>query len=70
MTGTVSSKYGVCIRNFGQCYFEEDIGIIIFVSFILKKIKIIFIYIYLSCCKIPKGYRSNSSIISDYVNIV
>ena len=25
---------------------------------------------YLHCCKIPKGYISNSSHISDYVNIV
>ena len=44
-----------------------NIGIIIFVSFILKKIAIIFIPIYLRCCKIPKRYSSNSS---DYVNIV
>ena len=47
-----------------------NIGIIIFVSVILKKIKIIFIPIYLRCCKIPKGYSSNSSNISDNVNIV
>ena len=45
-------------RKFGQCYFEEDIlflfiniSIIIFVSVILKKIKIIFIPIYLRYCK-------------------
>ena len=42
-------------------------GIIIVVSIILKKIKIIFIYSYLRCCKIPKVHRS---IISDYVNII
>ena len=46
-----------------------NIGIIIYVSVILKKIKIIFIHCYLCCCKIPKGYISNSSNISDYVNI-
>ena len=47
-----------------------NIGIIIFVSVILKKIKIIFIHNYLRCCKISKGHISNSSNISDYVNIV
>ena len=47
-----------------------NIGIIIFVSVILKKIKIIFIHNYLHCCKVSKGYISNSSNISDYVNIV
>ena len=41
----------------------------IFVSVILKTIKIIFIHNYLCCCKIPKGYISNSSNISDYANI-
>ena len=44
-----------------------NIGIINFVSVILKKIKFIAIPIYLHCCKIPEGYSSN---ISDYVNIV
>ena len=48
----------------------NQIDIIIFVSVILKKIKIILIPIYLRCCKIPKAYSSNSSNISDYVNIV
>ena len=38
-----------------------------FVSVILKKIKIIFVPIYLRCHKIPKGYSSNSSKISDIV---
>ena len=47
-----------------------NIGIMIFVSVILKKIKIMFTHNYLLCCKIPKGYISNSSNISDYVNIV
>ena len=47
-----------------------NIGIITFVSVILNKIKIIFTPIYLRCCKIPKGYSSNSSNINDYVNIV
>ena len=47
-----------------------NITIIIFVSVILKKTKIIFIPIYLRCCKIPKGYSSSSSNISDNVNIV
>ena len=43
----------------------------IFVSVILKKIKIIFFHIlYLRCCKIPKWCISNSSNINDYVNIV
>ena len=45
-------------------------SIITFVSVIWKKIKIIFIHYYLRCCKIPKGYSSSSSNISDYVNIV
>ena len=36
----------------------------------MKIIKTIFIYNYLLCCKIPKGYSCNSSNISDYVNIV
>ena len=64
-------------RNFGQCYFEEDIlflfvniVIIIFVSVILKKIKIIFTPIQLRCCKNSQRISSNSSNISDYVNIV
>ena len=48
-------------------------------SVILKKICISFSYkywhignipIYLHCCNIPKGYISNSSKISDYINIV
>ena len=47
-----------------------NIGIIVFVSVILKKLKIIFIPIYLRCCKIPEEYSSNSSNISDNVNIV
>ena len=47
-----------------------NIGIIVFVSVIFKKIKIIAIPIYLRCCKIPKVYSSNSSNINDYVNIV
>ena len=34
-------------------------------SVILKKI-ITFIHIYLRCCKIPSGYSSNSSNVSDY----
>ena len=42
----------------------------IFVSVILKKIKIIFILIYLHCCKYSPRYSSNSSNISDYVNII
>ena len=46
-----------------------NIGIIIFVSVILKKIKI-FIPIYLRYSKISKAYSSNSSNISDNVNIV
>ena len=46
------------------------IGIIIFVSVIMKKIKMIFIHSFLRCCKIPNGYSSNSSNTSDYVNIV
>ena len=33
-----------------------NIDIIIFVSFALKKIKIIPIHIYLCCCHIPKGH--------------
>ena len=49
--------------------FVLGIGIIIFVSVILKKMKIIFIHIYLRCCEIPKGYSSNSSNISDYIII-
>ena len=47
-----------------------NIGIIIFVSVILKKKKMIFLHNYLRCCKIPKGYSSNSSNISGYINIV
>ena len=43
---------------------------IISVSVILKKIKIIVIPIYLHYCNIPKGHSSNSSNISDYVNTV
>ena len=51
--------------------FIYTLGILIFVSVILKKIKIIFIPIYLRSCKIPKGYSSNSSSnISDNVNVV
>ena len=42
----------------------------IFVTVILKKIKIIFIHNYLRCCKILKRYSFNSSNISDYVHIV
>ena len=42
-----------------------NIGVIIFVSVILKQIKIIFTHDYLRCCKIPKEYSSNSSNISD-----
>ena len=51
-------------------FLSIDIGIIIFVSFILKKIKIIFIPIYLRCYKIPKRYISSSSNSSDNVSIV
>ena len=47
-----------------------NIGIIIFVSVILKKIKIIFTPIQLRCCKNSQRFSSNSSNISDYVNIV
>ena len=47
-----------------------NIGIIIFVSATLKKIKIIFIRNYLRCSKIPKEYISNSANISDYLSIV
>ena len=47
-----------------------NIRIIIFVSVILKVVKTIFIHNYLRYCKIPKGYSSSSSNISDYVNIV
>ena len=47
-----------------------NIGIIISVNVILKKIELIAIPIYLDCCNIPKGYISNSSKISDDVNIV
>ena len=42
----------------------------IFVSVILKKIQIIFIYNHLRCCKIPNECISNSSNISDFVNFV
>ena len=42
----------------------------IFLSVIFKKIPIIFIHSYLHCCKILKGHISNSSNISDFVNIV
>ena len=42
-----------------------DIGIIIFVTVILRKIKIIFIYVYLRCSKVPKEYSSS---ICDYFN--
>ena len=38
--------------------------------FKIKEEKIIFIHNYLDCCKIPKGYTSSSSSISDYVNLV
>ena len=38
-----------------------NIGIIISVSVILKKIKFILTPIYLHCCNIPEGYSSNSS---------
>ena len=44
-----------------------NIGIIISVSVILKKIKFVIIPIYFHCCNIPKG---QSSKISDYVNII
>ena len=37
---------------------------------LLKKIKFIVIPIYLHCCNTPKGCSSNSSKVSDYVNIV
>ena len=47
-----------------------NIGIIIFVSVILKKIKITFTPIQLCCCKNSQRIRSNSSNISDYVSIV
>ena len=47
-----------------------NIGITISVSVILKKIKFILTPIYLHCCNIPEGYSSNSSKISDYINIV
>ena len=47
-----------------------NVGIIIFVNVILKKIKIIFINNYLHCCKTPVGCSSSSSSISDYANIV
>ena len=47
-----------------------NIGIIIFVSVILKKIKIIFTPIQLRCCKNSQRISSKSSNISDYVNIV
>ena len=47
-----------------------NIGIIISVNAILKKINFIIIPIYLHSCNIPKGHSSNSSKISDYVNIV
>ena len=47
-----------------------NIGIIIFVSVILKKIKIIFIHYYLRFWKIRKGNISNSFNIRDYINIV
>ena len=52
------------------CIIFSYIGIIISVSVILKKIKFIVIPIYLHSCNIPKGHRSNSFKISDYVNIV
>ena len=45
----------------------RNIGIVIFVSVILKNIKIIVIPIHLRCCEIPKRYSSN---ISNYVNII
>ena len=52
---------------------EEDIDIFCHCTnigiIILEKIKMIFIHIYLRCCKIPKEYGSNSSSISNYVNI-
>ena len=41
-----------------------------FITDILKKIKIILIHNYLRCCKFPKGYSSNNSNINDYINIV
>ena len=44
-----------------------NIGIIIFVSVILKEIKIIFTSIYLRCCK---NSQKDSSNISDNVNII
>ena len=52
------------------CIIFSYIGIIISVSVILKKIKFIVIPIYLHSCNIPKGHSSNSSKISDYVNVV
>ena len=51
-------------------YLFINIGIIISISVVLKKIKITFIHIYLRCCKVPKRYSSNSSNISDYVNMI
>ena len=37
---------------------------------VYRIVKCIVIPIYLDCCNIPYGYSSNSSKISDYVNIV
>ena len=57
-------------RRYKIVFTFKYFDIISFVSVILKKIKKIFIHIYLRCCKLPKSYSSNSSNISDYVNIV
>ena len=42
-----------------------NIGIIISVSVILKKIKLIVLPIYLHCCNIPEGYIQFSEVASD-----
>ena len=52
-----------------KCIIFSCIGILISVSVILNKIKFIVIPICLHCCNIPKRYSSNSSKISDYINI-
>ena len=52
------------------CVIFSHTGILISVSVILKKIKFTVIPIDLHCRDIPKEYSSNSSEISDYVNIV
>ena len=64
-------------RNFGCCYFEEDIlflcidiSNIIFVSVILKKIKLALLLFICVAASFPTRYSSSSSNISDYVNII